>query len=644
MAFSNDTLVNGAIDGNIKFVKAGSSTLLNADIAISNVSLSKSNLGDVHIVAKQPSGNEYDFGFDVTGPATQIDIKGNYQRKDTTQQANVNAKISSLDLAAIEPLLFGQVKKLKGNLTGQIDISGNTSKPEINGKLTFQNTSLVPTYINSSIKLENESITFSQKEISLRNFQMKDERNNPLSINGKVEFGTNSDHKLDLTTNADNFLLLNTTVDGGNDLFFGKLIVDADIKLTGTTNHPEVDMQLKLGDESDFTYVVPQEEKGVLEREGVVKFVDRDVHKDPFLAAVAKDAKSREDSVSTIQGITLTAKIEIDDEETLNILIDPVTDDKLTVNGTATLTLDIDPTGNMNLTGRYELSSGSYGLTFYKLVKRDFEIQKGSTIIWSGDPLNADLDITGLYSVETSPAELLQTQSASGNSDQLRQRLPFIVNLNVDGKILSPIISFSIDMPERDRNALGGSVYARLQDINTRESDLNKQVFALLILKRFVADNPFQSEGGATLEGAARTSVSRFLTDQLNKMSDNINGVQLTFDLKSYEDYSGDETNDRTQLQLGLSKNLFSDRLVVKLSGNVDIEGQDAPQDFSDYIGDLALEYKLTEDGRLRVTGFYNSDYDMIDGELKDTGVGLIYIKDYDTLRELFKANDKEKE
>jgi hypothetical protein len=127
-------------------------------------------------------------------------------------------------------------------------------------------------------------------------------------------------------------------------------------------------------------------------------------------------------------------------------------------------------------------------------------------------------------------------------------------------------------------------------------------------------------------------------------MSDNIKGVQLTFDLKSYEDYSGDEITDRTQLQLGLSKNLFSDRLVVKLSGNVDIEGQDAPQDFSDYIGDLALEYKLTEDGRLRVTGFYNSDYDMIDGELKDTGVGLIYIKDYDTLRELFRANDKEKE
>jgi hypothetical protein len=33
----------------------------------------------------------------------------------------------------------------------------------------------------------------------------------------------------------------------------------------------------------------------------------------------------------------------------------------------------------------------------------------------------------------------------------------------------------------------------------------------------------------------------------------------------------------------------------------------------------------------------------MIDGELTETGVGLIYIKDYNTLRELFKSNAKEK-
>jgi hypothetical protein len=98
-------------------------------------------------------------------------------------------------------------------------------------------------------------------------------------------------------------------------------------------------------------------------------------------------------------------------------------------------------------------------------------------------------------------------------------------------------------------------------------------------------------------------------------------------------------------LQLGVSKRLLNDRLVVKLSGNVDLEGSQGQQgSFSDYIGDLALEYKLTEDGRFRINGFYNSDYDMIDGELKEAGVGLIYIKDYDSLKELFKSNDRNHE
>jgi hypothetical protein len=99
----------------------------------------------------------------------------------------------------------------------------------------------------------------------------------------------------------------------------------------------------------------------------------------------------------------------------------------------------------------------------------------------------------------------------------------------------------------------------------------------------------------------------------------------------------------KTKVQLGVTKNLFDDRLIVKLSGNVDVEGGDqSASNITDYIGDIALEYKLTTDGRFRITGFRNSDYDVIDGELTETGAGLIYIKDYNTLRELFRSNGKE--
>lgn len=199
-------------------------------------------------------------------------------------------------------------------------------------------------------------------------------------------------------------------------------------------------------------------------------------------------------------------------------------------------------------------------------------------------------------------------------------------------------------MPQDKQNAFGGSIYAKIKDINTRESDLNKQVFALLILKRFISDNPFESEGGGSgVASTARNSVSKILTDQLNRLSENIKGVQLSFDVKSYEDYTSGRAEGQTELQLGVSKTLLNDRLVVKVAGNVDVEGDASNQrDFTDYIGDLALEYKLTEDGRLRITGFRNSNYDMIDGELIETGAGFIYIKDYDAFRELFKANAKE--
>jgi hypothetical protein len=256
------------------------------------------------------------------------------------------------------------------------------------------------------------------------------------------------------------------------------------------------------------------------------------------------------------------------------------------------------------------------------------------------------LDITANYEVQASPLDLVYNQVNTSNQSEVSsysKRLPFIVRLNIKGKLLVPNISFAITMPESNRNVFGGAIYAKLQDINTRDSDLNKQVFALLILRRFIADNPFESQSVTSASNTARVSVSRLLSEQLNRLSENIKGVQLNFDLRSYENISGNAVQGQTKVQVGVTKNLFNNRLVVKLSGNLDIEGDAGTSgQAGDYIGDLALEYKLTSDGRFRITGFRASNYDMIDGELTETGTGLIYIKDYNTLRELFRSNAKQ--
>src|SRR5688572_14100016 len=170
----------------------------------------------------------------------------------------------------------------------------------------------------------------------------------------------------------------------------------------------------------------------------------------------------------------------------------------------------------MNLSGRYAISEGSYDLSFYKLVKRKFAIVQGSSITWSGDPYNGSVDITALYEVETSPIDLVSSQTDNPEDmNKYKQRLPFEVYLIMKGRLLSPEISFRLDMPENKQNAFGGNVYAKIQDLNTRESELNKQVFSLLVLKRFMSENPFASQG-SDFEATARTSVSRLLTEQLN--------------------------------------------------------------------------------------------------------------------------------
>lgn len=629
-----DGLANG--DVNLMASKSGA---FNTNLRVEGLSILNQTWGDLTLALGQTSAGPLNIDLRLDSDETALKAAGYYSADVRAPEINFLAEIQKFDLASIEPLAMGQLKDTKGQLQGRVSIMGDPQKPDIEGELNFLKASFTPSMVNTEFVLEDETIRIQNDKIILPDFEIRDRENNLAKIDGEITSTGFQDFQLRLNLNATNFQILNST-EKDNELFYGKVKLSTNAKITGDLVQPVINMNINLSDDSDFTYVVPDSEKGVLEQEGIVRWVDRDAINDPFLASIEPSDTIK----ATFRGISLSANIELSDRETFNIVIDPATGDKLTVKGNSTLTLDIDPTGDMILSGRYEISEGSYDLSFYKFVKRKFLIEKGSTIIWSGNPLDASMNIRAIYEVETSPMDLLIGNGPSEDvPDTYKQRLPFLVYLQIRGELLTPEISFQIDMPESERNALGGVVYAKIRDVNTRESDLNKQVFALLVLKRFISDNPLESQAGSDAEGVARRSVSKLLSEQLNRLSQNVEGVELSFDVKSYEDYSTGSGEGLTQLQLGLSKSLLDDRLVVKVSGNFEVEGETSRQNSaSDYIGDLALEYKLTEDGRFRITGFRQSNYDMVSGELIETGVGLIYIKDYNTLRELFKANAKD--
>jgi hypothetical protein len=211
---------------------------------------------------------------------------------------------------------------------------------------------------------------------------------------------------------------------------------------------------------------------------------------------------------------------------------------------------------------------------------------------------------------------------------------------------MKPTISFRLDMPERERNALNGVVYNRIKQINEIESELNKQVMGLLVLNSFIPENPLalvNDRGGSGAEGTARKSASKLISQQLNNFAGSlIKGFDVNFDLESQDDYSTGKLQNSTNLNVGVSKSLFNDRIAVSVGSSVNLEGPQQAQQASTLIGDVSVDYKITPDGRYKIRGYRQNETDaIVEGQIIETGASFIYVIDYDEFRELFHRKKK---
>jgi hypothetical protein len=297
------------------------------------------------------------------------------------------------------------------------------------------------------------------------------------------------------------------------------------------------------------------------------------------------------------------------------------------------------------------VEQGSYDMTV-SLLKRKFDIQKGSTITWNGEPTAATLDITAVYKTQTAPLDLVE-QQISGESpstlNQYKQRMEFNTLLQMKGELLKPSITFDITTDEKNNSVstnVKDVVDQKLAQLRTDENEMNKQVFALLLLNRFIGENPFESNAGLSTEAMARQSVSKILSQQLNNLASGlIKGVDLNLGLESSEDYSSGSKNTRTDLNVDISKKLLNDRLKVSVGSNFGLEG-DARQNenTTNIAGDVTVDYSLSKDGRYMLRAYRKNEYQVaLQGQIVETGVGFIITLDYDKFREIFQSSKREK-
>ncbi|MDR7209507.1 translocation/assembly module TamB domain-containing protein [Flavobacterium piscis] len=644
MVKKDELLMQGLINGNAVVENVMTSPTFTSDLKIDDFAFRGEPVGDITVKVNNKANNVLAADVVVSGEGNDVNLNGNYRIDDGNLDFNVD--INKLNIQSIQGFTMGNITEGKGYLSGNLTVIGKTSAPEISGELNFNDTGFRITQLNSYFKTKQEKITFRNDIISFDKFTLFDENDNELSVDGTIQSLDFQNYNFGLTVTSDNFRAINSKATD-NDLFYGDLFLDTKLNIKGTLESPVIGGNVKINEETKFFVVLPQSDPSIADREGIVEFVNED-------NLYLKQTVEMENKLnqSPLKRMDVSVDITIDKEAELTLVIDKGNGDYLNLKGEAQLTGGIDPSGKTTLTGKYEFSEGAYEMNF-NMIRRKFDIQKGSYIIWNGEPTMATLNITAIYEVETAPIDLLGNQLAGTTAirNTYKQKIPFQTHLKMKGELLKPEISFDIVLPDGNYNVSSDIVsasQAKLEQLRQEPAELNKQVFALLLLNRFIGENPFASEsGGTSAESLARQSVSKILSQQLNDLAGElVKGVELEFDLESTDDYTSGTRENRTDLNVGVSKKLLDDRLKVTVGSSFGVEGQErANEESTNIAGDVALDYQLTKDGRYMVRAYRKNQYQVaVEGQVIETGVAFIITMSYNKFRELFHRSAEEKE
>ncbi len=617
--------------------------LFNGTIKVDSLSYQNTAVGNISIDGRTENNDAANFTGKLTGNGNNVDLKGTYNQ----EKIDAQLQLAPIELKSIEPFTQNYFTRSTGKMTGNINITGSVQNPEWNGNILFDSATTQLREYGTVMKMSGQKLDLNYPAIVFNQFIIKDSLDHFVTVNGSVK--KESDGLIaDLTAKTKDFIVINNTAVTNNEIY-GKAIVDADVTIQGPVSAPEIIGSVNLKDKSQITYVRQQSVSSAKDGEGVVEFVNMDTlnkHVHPSKLVVIRPLHQFDGMIH------YDLNIDIDKNAKFNIIIDPITRDELQVQGSGQLNAGVSPNGDMFSTGTYNLTKGTYQLNT-KFLKRKFDLQEGSTITLNGDPKNAVADITAVYEIEASPYDLLSNEiSDNSNSALYRQKLPFQVILKIRGKIMQPRLSFDVQLKDK-ANGVNADMISTIDNkflqMRTDAASMNKQVFTLLVMGRFIGEQSsdfFGGSSGLQTDQVVKESVSRFLSDAISHLAaDLIKGVDIELNLRTVDNYS--DATQRTDLNLALSKRFLDDRLSITIGKNFVVDGVDPlakGQDNSNvqFLPDITTTYKLSKDGRYMLKAYQKSDYEAIlDGYFIETGVAFTLSMDYNSLKEMLRKKKK---
>jgi len=295
--------------------------------------------------------------------------------------------------------------------------------------------------------------------------------------------------------------------------------------------------------------------------------------------------------------------------------------------GTGNLQVKMDKNYNISMYGDYVIEKGDYLFTLQNVINKKFSIEKGGTLKWMGDPYNALIDISAVYRVKTSLYDLF---AGTEQDVDLTRRIPVNCSINLTENLIQPKIDFKIELPtaeERIRDLVG-------QTIVTQE-EVNRQIISLLMLGSFYTPEFLVGKqtttAGVDLVGTTSTELlSNQLSNWLSKINNN-------FDIGINYRPGNDITNE--QIELALSTQILNDRVTI--DGNLANNAEQKTNTTSNFIGDIDINVKLTDNGKLQLKAYSHSNdnlmYNTYNTAPYTQGVGFSYREEFNSLSELMK-------
>jgi len=595
---------------------------ISADLLIKDFAFNNDHLGDLNLTSYwDAERNGFRIDADLiyygnVGYNKPLTASGYFYPDREKDNFDLDINIENLKMSVFSRYVSSFASRFRGLATGSLRLEGPLRSPELSGKARLLRTGFRVDYLNTSYSFAHE-IEIEKGHFAFQNLILNDTLGNTANVSGIIRHNNFKNFDVDVSLLLNRIIALNTQ-QRHNELFYGEAFASGLLRVHGPANDIAIDITAKA--ERGTRFFLPLDYTGSeVTQSNFIKFVSPDEE---------IDNNNLSPAITTYSDLNLNLDLEVTPESEIQIIFDSQIGDIIRGRGFGNLNIEFNNQGEFNMYGDYTIQEGDYLFTLQNLINKRFRIAQGGNIRWSGDPYDADIDITALYRTRTSLHDLAINQTDTTNN--FARRVPVETVLILKDKLFNPSISFDIQMPGADE-----SMNEMIDRLITTEQEMNRQVFSLLILNRFVPpEDGFNSALGYGMGSTSTELLSNQLSNWLSQISNDFDiGVNYR---------PGDQISSQ-ELEVALSTQLFDDRVII--DGNLGVAGNHPAQNqrTSNIIGDVNVEVKITPEGKFRIKAFNRSNtFDILNNTAPYTqGVGIFYRKEFDSLGELFRRTTR---